>query len=181
MYVELNIEILASELYRKNIHCILQYLCNYAYFPILLCIALFHEDMYVLVYPKVVMAQFILSYVGSECLLKKDLSTKCQEICHEALGRFQYICTQIQSGELTMCSLHKLSTNRDTVARLCKAAALNSASEWLEQRVHESQLFLKCRGTYREICNRISEPSKVKGLLFIKSYTIIISLKCILC
>ena len=84
------------------------------------------------------------------------------------MSKFRDICEHIQSGNVTVCDLHKISTHRELIERLCKAVedeGLTSkvVSAVLDQRVQEFLFIERRQRAYQAICNWIPDPSKVEG------------------
>ena len=104
----------------------------------------------------------------------EGLSQECQIACVCAVSKFRDICEHIQSGNITVLDLHKMSTHRELVERLCKAVedeGLTSkvVSAVLDQRVREFLFIERRQQVYQAICNWIPDPSKVEGKYIISN------------
>ena len=112
---------------------------------------------------------YVLFTLDGESLLKKGLSDVCQKACYQALSVFKTVCDQLQTGKITIDDLHKISTNRELVDRLCKAVEDEQLTyslllESLNQRVMEFQFLATRQKVYQTICDWISE-SNVEGIV----------------
>ena len=109
------------------------------------------------------------NYAGSESQLKRGLPDECQIACLCALTKFQEVCGRVQSGDIPMSELQKISDNDEQMKRLCAAVTVQgdkkesgqlsfkAIQSALHQRLQEFHAFDQHRSCLSHLCNHLSD------------------------